>query len=140
MCRKSNFYWMDCKNKNMYFLSFIRHIIILLELKLQHMNTGFCIALGWAGMQLIFFTVDHMVVCSEFVIKKLLVTHQCFGYCLHSVKFCSVPHSVPLSVSVTHCAAHVHLYSRLHLFWLNKIRVSQLPYHFTLVSLQIPKQ
>lgn len=126
----------------MCFLSFVIYTTILLELKLQRMNTdwAFYIVLSWTGMQLIFFTADDTVLCSEFVIKKLLITHQCFGYCLHSVKYFSVPHSAPLSVSVTHCVAHVHLRSRLRLFWLNKIQVSQVPYHFTLVSLQILKQ
>lgn len=58
------------KLKKMYFQSFVIYTIILLELKLQHMNTdwAFDIILGWTGMQLIFFIADHTVVCFEFVI------------------------------------------------------------------------
>lgn len=85
----------------MYFQSFVIYTIILLELKLQHMNTDwtFDIILGRTGMQLIFFTADHTVVRFQSVIKKLLITHRCSGYCLNSDKSFSAPHSVP----VTNC-------------------------------------
>ena len=37
--------------------------------------------LGMHGVALTFITAVHMALCFAFVAKKLLITHQCFGYC-----------------------------------------------------------
>lgn len=49
----------------MYFLYFVIYTTILLELKLQHVNTDWAlyIAPGLAGMELIFFIVARVVIC-----------------------------------------------------------------------------
>lgn len=50
-------------------------------------------------MDLIFFLSAWMVLCFEFVIKTMLIAHQCFGYCwavfAQHQDFLFLPHSAP---------------------------------------------
>ena len=39
------------------------------------------LVLGLAGMELIFPIAALIVLCSVLVARKVLITHQCFGYC-----------------------------------------------------------
>lgn len=55
--------------------------------------------LGLAGIELVFFTTACIVLCFRFVTKPVLITHQCFGYCLAARAQCQGLFPPPLSTT-----------------------------------------
>lgn len=49
-----------------------------------------------AEMELTFFIAAHMVLCLGFLTKRVLITHQYFGYCWTMLRWCQVVLSSPL--------------------------------------------